>query len=113
MVTITGSVSADEILKIMAEYTSQDPPANVIWDFSASTVEQLNSEAMRKISLATSIYGEVRRGGKTAMVFSKNHDENFLHSLKEHARIYDYAFEYRVYTQLIEAIDWIANPERR
>lgn len=68
--TVTGEVTAPEILAAMASYYAGGPTRLVLWDFSGAALERLSGREVRSLAEATGSYVAGRVAGRTALVFS-------------------------------------------
>jgi hypothetical protein len=108
--TLTGAVTAEEIIQRIREYHSGKITMFSIWDLSEASVESYSEEKLRSVLAVGGKYAELRKGGKTALVSSKT----FLFGLE---RMYEmlsevegFLVEHRAFRSLEDAKEWIGKP---
>ncbi|MCJ7773604.1 MAG: hypothetical protein MUP22_10795 [Desulfobacterales bacterium] len=69
IITLTGEITTDEIIQKIEKYYSKDVTKLILWDFSEASLIKITSEEVQKIALLTKKYSEIRKGGKTTLVF--------------------------------------------
>ena len=70
--TVTGEVTADEIIHAVKNYYEGVSIKFILWDFSRASLNTIASHQVGKLTEITIQYAERRKGGKTALVFSDN-----------------------------------------
>jgi hypothetical protein len=68
--TVTGAVTAQQIVDAMAEYFATGPTRLVLWDFTEAMLEGVSAGEVRALAEATTRFVGGRPAGKTALVFS-------------------------------------------
>ena len=67
--TVTGKITADEIIQKIEDYYSKGITRSILWDFSKVSLVKITSEDVCKIAHLAKKYSGLRKGGKTALVF--------------------------------------------
>ena len=70
VLTVTGEVTARQILEVIAGYYAASPTKHVLWDLSAAALDRVTASEVKPLVQASEQYTAGRVGGKTAMVFS-------------------------------------------
>lgn len=68
--TVTGEITAEEIINKIKEYYTGKTTSHILWDFSNASLGKISPEDIQKIVSLTKEFSHFRRDGKTAMVFS-------------------------------------------
>ena len=66
--TVTGSVTADQIIEAIQQFYAGDATRNVLWNMTAATFEEVSSEEVRRIAQVAEEFTDLRRTGRTAIV---------------------------------------------
>lgn len=108
--TVTGAVTAEEVIQKIEAYRSGEITPNVIWDFSEASIEDYSDDNLRLVLAVGGKYTKTQKGGKAALVSSKT----FLFGLE---RMYEILTEiqgspvkHRAFRSLEDAVEWIERP---
>ena len=103
--TVSGNVTAQEILDKLDIYYQDKPTSLILWDFTNATWSGISSNELHKTVVKAKKYS--RPGGKTALVFSKDSDFGIGRMLEALAEIEDYDYEFRSFRRLKDAYKWL------
>jgi hypothetical protein len=70
--TVTGEVLSDEISNKIKTYNESGPTKFILWDFSEASLKKITSSQIEAFVTLTKQYSNLRKGGKTALVFSSD-----------------------------------------
>ena len=70
--TVTGEVLSDEIAHKIKSYNESGPTKFILWDFSKAILNKITSSQIKAFVTLTMQYANLRKGGKTALVFSSD-----------------------------------------
>ncbi len=96
----------DSIDKIETYYAGK-VTKYTLWDFTQSTSSVITNSDLRNIIKITKKYAELRRGGKTALVFNKLLDFGLGRMFETFAQIEDMPFELRSFRNMEKALEWL------
>ena len=101
---VTANVIADHIQKF---YSSEKPTKNMIWDFTKAEGEDIPSDGIMKIAYERQKFDDFRKGGKTALVFSRNIEFGLGRMYEAYAKIEGSSKSYNVCYSMDDALKWI------
>ena len=105
---IVGKVTADEIVDYFQKfYSSEKPTKNMIWDFTNAQGEDIPSDGIMKIANSRKIFNDLRKGGKTSLVFSRNVDYGLGRMYEAYAKIEGSSITYSVFYSMDDALKWM------
>jgi hypothetical protein len=109
IVSVTGKLTADEVISIVDEYYSNGIVKDVIWDLTHGTLHTMSHEGFRSIARATkkSVASGARKGGKTAYVGDSEIKCGLLNMYTAIAKITGVPIKYDVFNSIEEVRDWI------
>jgi hypothetical protein len=70
--TVTGEVLPEEVSVKIKTYNESGPTKFILWDFSQATLNKIPSRQVESFVTLTKQYSSLRKGGKTALVFSSD-----------------------------------------
>ena len=103
--TVSGNVTAQEILDKLDIYYQGKPTLLILWDFTNATWSGISSNELHETVKKAKKYS--RPGGKTAFVFSKEVDFGIGRMLEALAEIEDYDYEFRSFRRIKDADKWL------
>lgn len=108
-ITVTGNLTAAEILAVANEHYRNGIVKHVIWDLSNGSLTLLNTIAFRRIASATKVISDAgfRKGGKTAYVGDSALEYGLMRMYVAIAESLDVPVKYFVFKTLDEAREWI------
>jgi hypothetical protein len=106
--TIVGKVTADEIVDYFQKfYSSEKPTKNMIWDFTKAEGDEIPGDEIMRIANARKIFNDFRKGGKTALVFSRDVDYGLGRMYETHAKLEGSSISYNVCYSMDDALKWM------
>jgi hypothetical protein len=110
IITVTGSLSAEEIIAVKKNNYSAGNVAHVIWNLTNSSLSQISKSGFESIATATktTLSDEYRQCCKTAYVASDTHDFGLLRMYSAIAEMVGITIDYNVFKTIDEAKNWIA-----
>lgn len=70
IITLKGAVMAAEITKTILAHNKDQVTSRILWDFSQATLETLKPGDVQGFVTTASLFTQMRKGGKTAVVVS-------------------------------------------
>lgn len=71
ILTGSGTISAEEVVKNMDRMYADSPTKLVLWDFGHADVTTIGFEEVKVIAELAVKYGSMRQGGKTAIIVAQ------------------------------------------
>jgi hypothetical protein len=109
ILSVTGKLSADEVIAIVREYYPNGIVKNVIWDLTSGSLLSISNEGFRAIAKAAkeSVEGGFRQGGKTAYVGLADVEFGLLRMYSAIAEMANVPVQYHVFKTMEGARNWI------
>ncbi len=103
--TVFGDLTSQEILDKLKTYYQGKPTRLILWDFINATWSGIATDELQKTVKKAKKYS--RKGGKTALVFSKDVDFGIGRVLKAFAEIEGYDYEFGIFRDMEDAEKWL------
>lgn len=104
--TVTGEPSHQEIMDVFTSFYDKHPTKNSLWDIRSASLIRLSNQDIQFFVDYSLWHGEVRAGGKTAFIVSKDLDYGMLRMVKAFGEYADFPFSTKVFRSMDEAIKW-------
>jgi hypothetical protein len=104
---VTGSIRASEIIQTVQKLYAGTPTRLALWDFSRATFEYIRSDEVAKISHISRQFSQVRKDGKTAMLFSSDEGFGLGRMYDTHKELNDLSHPYMSFRSKKEAFCWL------
>lgn len=111
--TVTGALTADEIIECALEYYEKQPTKLVLWDASFGSVHNITSGEFRRIARAMKRLTSMRAGGKTAFVGEYDVDFGMGRMYETYSEIEQLPVVYRTFRSRDEAERWLGIQDER
>jgi hypothetical protein len=108
--TVTGAVSAEEIIAKAAENIAAPQTRDAMWDFSAASSIKLTTSAIEKIANTLAVHAAHIDGGKVALVASKGINIGLGKVFNVYARLAGLPKDYRTFRNRQRALEWLQAP---
>jgi hypothetical protein len=105
--TVSGAVSAEEIVTKAAEDMAAPLTKDSMWDFSEASSAKLTTAAIEKIAQSLTSHAAHLEGGKVALVGSKMVNIGLGKMFKVFATLAGLPHTYRVFRNAEQAIAWL------
>lgn len=105
--TVTGEVTAQEILQKLEAYFAGEPTMLVLWNFSEAKIAAIPSDEFRRIPEVGKKYAGYRKGGKTALVFSSDAGFGMGRMFEAFSEIEGLSFVIRSFRSVEAAKQWL------
>ena len=107
--TVTGNISAGELIAVVLEYYPNNIVKDVLWDLTNGSLQSISQDGFKTIAKTTkmSMAGGSRRGGKTAFVGSTDSEYNLSSFYKVVAEVTGVPVKYNVFKTIEEARSWL------
>ena len=107
IVTVEGSVSADQVRNQIVGFLKGEPTRLVLWDIRRGSLADISPDAMRTLVSAGAPYAHRRRGGRTAIVCVHDVDFGLSRLFKAIAELQHIPFEINVFREMRLALAWL------
>jgi len=106
--TIAGKITADEIVDHLEKYySSEKPTKNMMWDFTKAKGEKIPSDGIMKIAKTRKKFDDSRKGGRTALVFSRDVGYGLGRMYETHATYEGSSINYSIFYNIDDALKWL------
>jgi hypothetical protein len=106
--TVTGDVTARQLLDALATSRHGEPTRFVLWDFREAQLERLTASEVRGLAQATERYAAGRAGGKTALVFSSDFAYGLGRLFDQTRNVSGAPVDYMSFRDQAAALAWLA-----
>ena len=115
IVTVLGSLTADEVIAVVNEYYSNGIVKDVIWDLSNGSLHSISHEGFKTIAKAAkeAVACGARQNGKTVFIGDSDLKFGLLSIYSAITEITEVPIKYDVIKTLDEARDWIDGIESK
>ena len=107
LVKATGKMTADDFHDYMVKYYAGKTTLLILWDLTKAGLSGLTTDEVRKIAQSTMKISDVRKGGKTALVFDKTLEYGMGRMFEAYSDIADMPFEFRAFKSIDDAKEWL------
>ncbi len=107
--TGTGKLSFDEVLATIRAFYAANPTLNVLCDLRQASAEEISSSQVNQIAELILQLKRVRKGGRTAIVSTKDVTFGVARMLEALTNIQndDNSYELRVFREIKDAARWL------
>jgi hypothetical protein len=110
--TVTGEVTAEQVLEQILTVVVAEPTQFVLWDIRAGDLSSLSGMDARMIVERARPYVDLRKGGRTAIVCPKDLDYGISRMIENLAEVLQFPFEILVSRSMEEATAWLFTLEK-
>jgi uncharacterized protein YaaQ len=109
--TVTGNITANELIAVVLEYYPNEMVRDVIWDLTNGSMKAISKDGFSEIAKTTKmvVAGGARRNGKTVFVGGVDREYVLSSIYKVIAEVTGVPIKYKVFMTLGEARNWIAS----
>ena len=108
VVTVAGEVDAEQVLGQVISFLSGEPTQLVLWDFREGSLAGLSSADLQLLIERGAPFADSRKGGRTAIVCSKEVDYGLSRMFQIFASLRYVPFEVQVFRSTQEARKWLS-----
>lgn len=105
--TVTGKISADEVIEVIEKFYSDQPTKYVIWNFMEADGAQISPNDIETINQTISKHSYKRIGGKTALVVSRDYGYGMSRMHQTSAETHGINIKYYITRDMDDARRWI------
>jgi hypothetical protein len=105
--TVSGNLTTQEILDKLETYYQGRPTQRILWNFRNATWVNITSDELRRTVKEAKKYS--RKGGKTALVFSKDIDFGIGRMLEVFAQFEEYDYDFGNFRNIKDAKKWLSS----
>jgi hypothetical protein len=109
IVTVTGDLTAKDVIAVIEEYYPDGIVKDVVWDFSNGSMKALSNQGFKEIASATAkaLASGARQGGRTVFVANRNSEFGLMRMYTAIAEMTGVSVKYTVFRTLAEALQWL------
>lgn len=107
----SGDLTEQELLDTIHSFYDGGPTLYALWDFSPASMNNVSSEAVRKMFTLIQRLGSARLGGKTAVVVSRDPGYGMARMFQIMTDVNDFPFKIKVFRYFGEASQWLLEKE--
>ena len=107
IVTVVGEVNAEQVVNQIISFLTGGPTRLVLWDIREGSLASLSSKDLKMILKRGAQFADRRRGGRTAIVCSREVDYGLGRMFQTLASLQHIPFEINVFRNLEEAVEWL------
>jgi len=110
IITGAGELSYDEVLNTIRSFYAESPTLNVLCDLRQASAGRISSSQVNQIAELIQKLKRVRKGGRTAIVSSRDVTFGVARMLEALINIPndDFAYELRVFRKIKDANRWLS-----
>ena len=112
VVTVVGEVDAGQVLSQIITFLTGEPTQLVLWDIRAGSLAGISRDELRMIVDTGAPYAVRRRGGRTAVVCSKEVDYGISRMFQSFANLGHIPFEIEIFRNIRVAREWLNSGDR-
>jgi uncharacterized protein YrrD len=107
--SVTGNITANELIAVVLEYYQNNIVKDVIWDLTNGSLKSISQEGFIAIANAAKmvVADGSRRGGKTVFIGSADCEYALSRMYKVIAEVTGVPIKYNVFKTIEEARNWI------
>ena len=109
--TVRGKANADEVIDEIVDFLNGAATPLVLWDFTAGSLAGIPSEGLQRIVEKGKQFAEIRLGGRTGIVCSKEVDYGLARMFQSFAELARVPFEISVFRRMEDARAWLDEPQ--
>jgi hypothetical protein len=107
IVTVVGEIDAEQVVSQIISFLTGEPTQLVLWDIREGSLARLSSKDLQMIVERGAQFADRRKGGRTAIVCSKELDYGFSRMFQTFASLQHIPFEINVFRNLEKAREWL------
>ncbi len=107
VIAVSGPITGREIIAQLERFYAGTPTANVLWDFRQAEIPNVAREDLAPILAVAKRFAQARRGGKTALVFSRDSAYGVGQLYEKMSRLHGYPISQAVFRSDSEAMQWL------
>jgi hypothetical protein len=108
VVTVVGKVDAEQVLRQIISFLTGEPTQLVLWDFREGSLADLSRADLQRIVKRGAPFADRRKGGRTAIVCSREVDYGLSRMFQSFASVQHIPFEIKVFRDIQEARKWLS-----
>ncbi|MGD2030114.1 MAG: hypothetical protein PVG86_09280 [Desulfobacterales bacterium] len=109
--TATGEPTFEEGMEVFKSFYEKHPTKNLLWDLRGASLHHLSSEDLESFVYYAKGHSEVRAGGKTAFVVSKDLEFGMLRVVDVFSEFAKIPFNIMTFRSMDEAMHWLEEEE--
>ena len=106
----TGELTFPEILETVQAFYENQPTENQLWDLRNASTAGITAEQIQDLADIGKRHGELRTGGKTAIVVSTDADFGLSRVLEAFIEIQEVPFSVMGFRSIDKALEWLGEP---
>ena len=109
IVTVSGDLTADEVIAVVKEYYPTNQVKDVIWDLTNGTMKSISFAGFHEMAITTKMvvsFG-ARKNGRTVFVGTTDEDYSVNKMYTVMAEVTGVPISYKVFRTIDEARNWM------
>jgi hypothetical protein len=102
-----GKTSFEKLMEVIKPFYEKHPTKDLLWDLRNASFKTFSSKKLEAIADYVKQHGEVRAGGKTAFVVSKNLAYGLFRMIETFGEIRKIPIYTKVFRSMDEAVHWL------
>ena len=107
VITLTGHLTARELLEASAAFYAGRPTRLSLWDFAEVTTADVETDDLMRLARQIKAFIERRKQGRTAIVKSKHINVGVIKMFRGMAALEGLPYDYRIFRTRTEARRWL------
>ena len=112
VVTVVGEVTGEQVLSQLITSLTGKPTHLVLWDIREGTLADLSNSDVQMVVKKGAPFADRRKGGRTAIVCSKEVDYGISRMIKTIASLGHVPVEFEVFRDIEGAREWLNSGTR-
>ncbi len=109
--TVTGEPSFQDSMATFKNFYEGKPTQNVLWDFRKASLARISTKEIEAVLYYVQRHVEKRKGGKTAVLVSKNLEYGISRMVQALTEIKDIPLKIEIFRSIEEAMQWLGKEE--
>ncbi|GAB4457060.1 MAG: hypothetical protein Kow0031_38060 [Anaerolineae bacterium] len=111
--TVTGTVTAEDIIAALKQFYTHQPTHRLLWDFREVDLSPLSKQHLMTILTVARSYAHSRPNGKTAIVTSGSLAYGISRMFENYTEIYGHPVDHEVFKSYDDALRWLCEGEEK
>lgn len=111
IIIVTGILSKEKMLSSQNSYYAEKPTSSILCDLTKATWCNMNDGHILSAITKGQLFGQTRKGCKTAVVVGSEHDFNITQMFASTATEVEYGPEIMVFKNIVTAGNWLNIPK--
>jgi hypothetical protein len=105
--TVIGETTAEALIEQLEPFMAGEPTSLVLWNLTEGTMANISADGFRQVVAKVKPNAFRRKGGKTALVFSKDVDYGLGRMVEVFTGVAEMGFETKSFRDVASARQWL------